>query len=72
MSEPFKVDWAGVPDTFEHDGQTYKSVRVGTACCDGCAFNEKALGNACFGEGFPPCVDSSRSELKRYIFKKVD
>lgn len=58
-----------IPDTFEFEGETYKSVKSATACCNGCAFDVDD--GPCFGEGFPPCVDYPITGIRRVIFVKV-
>ncbi len=70
MSESLKVDWDGVPDTFEFKGETYKSVESAGSACKGCAFDVDDA--ACFVEGFPPCIEYTETELRRVIFVKVD
>ncbi len=69
MSESLKVDWDGVPDTFEFKGETYKSVRTETTRCDGCAFDVDD--SPCFSEGFPPCSKYTDVGIRRFIFVKV-
>ncbi len=58
-----------IPDTFEFKGETYKSVQAAAAACDGCAFDVDD--GECFGEGFPPCIEYTETELRRVIFVKV-
>lgn len=58
-----------IPDTFEFEGEAYKSVRTTTALCDGCAFDVDD--GPCFSEGFPPCVEYTDAGPHRVIFIKV-
>ena len=60
-----------IPDTFEFKGETYKSVDVAGSVCKGCAFDFDVDDGECFGEGFPPCIEYTETELRRVIFVKV-
>lgn len=58
-----------IPNTFEFEGETYKSVPTKTACCDGCAFDVDDA--PCFSEDFPLCVVYTNAGPHRVIFVKV-